>query len=368
MSTLLKDRYSKAFFDSFTEILELLIPDFDKELFFQHVFDRAWENRELKERMKHIARTLHAFFSADFPETVEIIRQIIENLQQRNINDQGLEYMFLPDYIETYGINEYEHAVKCMEFVTPFTSCEFAVRPFILKYGDRMLEQMKRWSLHENHHVRRLASEGSRPRLPWAIALPEIIRDPTPVFPILENLKNDPSVYVRRSVANSLNDISKDHPEILITFAKRWIGISKDTDDTIKHASRTLLKKGNQTVLNIFGLAANTNIIIENFTIHTPVVGIGSSLEFAFVIRNADKSSLNVRLEYGVYYFRSNGKYSKKVFKISERQLEPYQKLEITRKQSFKPITTRRYFPGQHQLTIIINGEEKQTGIFDLVD
>lgn len=278
----------------------------------------------------------------------------------------GLEYMFLPDYIETYGINDYEHSVKCMEFVTRFTSCEFAVRPFIVKYGDRMLDQMQRWSLHENHHVRRLASEGSRPRLPWAIALPKLISDPVPLLPILENLKNDPSDYVRRSVANSLNDISKDHPEIVISIAKKWGGLSKETDDLIKHACRTLLKQGNHTILKHFGVSANSNIVISKFIIHTPFVCVGDGLDFSFEVINKDSKNLNLRIEYGVYYLRNNGRHSKKVFKISERQLHPLQKIEINRKQSFKPITTRRFYPGQHQLSIIINGEEKAIRAFEL--
>jgi len=230
-----------------------------------------------------------------------------------------------------------------------------------------MLNQMQRWSRHENHHVRRLASEGSRPRLPWAMALPELKNDPTPILPILENLKNDPSVYVRKSVANSLNDISKDHPELVISIAKKWSGLSKETDDIIKHACRTLLKQGNHTVLKHFGLRANANIVLSNFIIRTPVISVGQGLEFSFEVLNNDNKNLNVRLEYGVYYLRNNGRHSKKVFKISERQLNPSQKVEIKRQQSFKPITTRRFYPGQHQLSIIINGEEKQTRMYDLI-
>ncbi|MEA4981246.1 MAG: DNA alkylation repair protein [Paludibacter sp.] len=367
MSNLLKDRYSTTFFDSFTEILKQIITDFDKEKFLQLIYDNNWERRELKDRMKHISRTLHEFFPAEFAKTVGIIGQIIETLKQQNITGMGLEYMFLPDYIETYGIDAYEYSVECMEFVTPFTSCEFAVRPFIIKYGDRMLNQMQRWSLHENPHVRRLASEGSRPRLPWAMALPELKTNPTPVLPILENLKNDSSAYVRKSVANNLNDISKDHPELVISIAKKWSGLSKETDDIIKHACRTLLKQGNHTVLKHFGHSANANIVISQFFIYTPVVGVGQRLEFSFEVLNNDNKNLNVRLEYGVYYLRNNGQHSKKVFKISERQLNASQKIEIKRHQSFKPITTRRFYPGKHKLSIIINGEERDAEMFELV-
>jgi 3-methyladenine DNA glycosylase AlkC len=159
------------------------------------------------------------------------------------MEDGGLVYIFLPDYIEQYGLEDFESSVKAIENVTRFVSCEFAVRPFILKYGGTMMKKMRTWSLHKSYHVRRLSSEGSRPRLPWAISIPELKKDPSPILPILENLKNDPSEWVRRSVANNLNDIAKDHPGLVIELARKWKGISRETDAIIKHGSRTLLKK-----------------------------------------------------------------------------------------------------------------------------
>ncbi|MGY0037975.1 DNA alkylation repair protein [Pedobacter sp. NJ-S-72] len=135
--------------------------------------------------------------------------------------------------------------------ITQFISCEFAVRPFLAKYGGQMMIRMEKWSLHESHKVRRLASEGSRSRLPWAMAVPGLKKDPSPILPILENLKNDPSEWVRKSVANNLNDISKDHPEIVIAIANRWKGLSKETDAIIKHGCRSLLKQGHAKILPI---------------------------------------------------------------------------------------------------------------------
>lgn len=366
MSNLLKDIYSKDFFDSFSETLKQVVPTFNKEQFIQQLFDKNWENRELKERMRHITLVLHSFLPQDFSKAANIIEKIVENLREQNIKEASIEFMFLPDYIETHGINNYDKSVKLMESLTQFTSCEYAVRPFILKYGDKMLSQMQKWSLHNNHHVRRLASEGARPRLPWAIALPELKKNPTPILPILENLKNDPSEYVRRSVANNLNDISKDNPDILISIAKKWKGQTKETDAIIKHASRTLLKQGNPIILKHFGLSGNAKIVTTKFNIHTPTVKIGNHLEFSFSINNEDKKPLNVRIEYGLYYLKNNGQHSKKVFKISERQLNPDEKIDIHRKQSFRIITTRKFYIGQHQLSLIINGQEREIATFEL--
>ncbi len=368
MSSLLKDIYSEDFFDHFSETLGQVIPTFNKGKFIQYIFDKKWDSRELKERMKHTSFVLNKFFPADFSETAEIIERIIENLRQQNVKEASLEYIFLPDYIENYGINDYDTSVRLMEFVTPFTSCEFAVRQFIVKYGDKMLQQMQQWSLHENYHVRRLASEGARPRLPWAIALSQLKKNPAPILPILENLKNDPSDYVRRSVANNLNDISKDNPDIVISIAKKWKGKNKETDAIIKHASRTLLKQGNPDILKHFRLFDNPKIVVDKFNIHTPNVKIGDNLEFSFSIQNTDSKKLNVRIEYGVYYLLNRGQHTKKVFKIAERQLKPAEKIDITRKQSFKIITTRKFYSGHHKLSLIINGQEKKFEKFELTN
>jgi len=367
MSKLLKDIYSIDFFNHFSITLEEVVPAFDKEKFIENIFDKNWESKELKERMRHTSEVLNLFFPSNFSETATLIKKIIEALRQKNVKEGALEFMFLPDYIETYGINDYDSAVSLIEFVTQFTSCEFAVRQFIVKYGDKMLKQMQERSTHNSPHVRRLASEGSRPRLPWAIALPPLKDNPTPILPILENLKNDPSEYVRRSVANSLNDISKDNPDILISIAKKWRGQNKATNTIIKHAARTLLKQGNLVILNYFGFMEHTAILTENFNLHNQIVEVGSDLEFSFSIHNNNNNPIAVRLEYGIYYLRNNGQHSKKVFKISERQLNPLQKIDISRKQSFKIISTRRFYIGHHKISLIINGKEKQIKNFELI-
>jgi 3-methyladenine DNA glycosylase AlkC len=274
--------------------------------------------------------------------------------------------MFFPDYIETYGINHFDISVKTIEQLTQFTSCEFAVRPFILQYGDKMIKQMLQWSQHKSHHVRRLASEGSRPRLPWAIALPELKKNPLPLLPILENLKQDNSEYVRRSVANNLNDIAKDNPAIVIQIAKKWKGISKETDAIIKHGCRTLLKKGHPEILKYYKLNDKADIGISGFKIKNNKVKIGDYLNFSFSLQNMEHIKQNLRLEYAIYYLLQNGAHYKKVFKISERQLKPGEKLSVEKRHSFKIITTRKYYPGLHKLSVIVNGQELKTGKFEL--
>lgn len=368
MSNLLKDIYSIHFYDKFSDVLGEVIANFDKQKFTADIFTDNWDSKELKQRMKHTSCVLHQFLPDDFTQTPKVFAEIISKIKEKPFTKSSFEFMFFPDYIENYGIDDFETSVKTIEFVTQFTSCEFAVRPFIIKYGERMLQQMYQWSLHENHHVRRLASEGSRPRLPWAMALPELKRNPKPILPLLENLKNDASEYVRRSVANNLNDIAKDNPDLVIQIAKQWKGKSKETEAIIKHGCRTLLKQGNSDILKFFGLADNPKVELINFKIKTNAICVGENLEFSFSLQNNDEKTQFIRLEYAIYYLRKNGQLSRKVFKISERQLNPSQTIEIHRRQSFKIITTRQFYIGQQKLSIIVNGQEREIDNFELTE
>ncbi|NII81233.1 DNA alkylation repair protein [Pedobacter sp. SG908] len=366
MASLLKDLYSPAFYDRLTHALTVTIPGFEKEIFIKKIFTPEFGSKELKERMKHTSKVLHDFLPEDYPQTIVLIKKTIAQLRIQGIGEDGLAYMFLPDYIETYGIDDLEGSVEALEFVTRFVSCEFAVRPFILKYGNEMILKMQKWSLHENHKVRRLASEGSRPRLPWAMGIPFLKKDPTSILPILENLKTDPSEYVRRSVANSLNDIAKDHPHVVLNIAKNWSGLGAETDAIIKHGCRTLLKQGHADILKHYGLD-DAGILLKDFKILNPQIKIGESLEFSFSILNENPFEQKVRLEYAIYYKKQNEQNTKKVYKISERIYPAGATINILRKQKFVLITTRKFHLGNHQISIIINGAEKDISQFELM-
>ncbi len=355
---LLKDLYSPKFYKTLTSALAEVMPLFNQQRFTSQIFSDGFNEMELKARMRHTTEVLHGFMPSDFKKAVKIIEKLIAVLKKKGLENGGLEHIFLADYIELYGIDDLDTSVAAFEWITQFISCEFAVRPFIIRYESEMIDRMKKWSLHSNEKVRRLASEGSRPRLPWAMAIPFLKKDPSTILPILENLNNDLSDFVRRSVANSLNDIAKDHPAIVMTIAKKWKGIIKETDAIIKHGSRTLLKTGHADILSHYGLKSK-NIAVSAFKILTPTVKIGDHLAFSFVLSNEDKKKQTIRLEYGLYYNKSNGHLAKKVFKISEKSYAPGSHIEVNRKQSFRKITTRVFYPGKHKLSIIVNGEEK---------
>ncbi|MCF6268179.1 MAG: hypothetical protein L3J41_00545 [Melioribacteraceae bacterium] len=368
MPELLKNIYSKEFFYKFIRTIQKTERDFDKESFLKQIYDNEWDKRELKQRMRHITIVLKNHLSEDFEKNVEILLNTIPNLLSEGFKPDNLEFIFFPDFIEIYGLNNYKTSITAFEEVTQFVTCEFAVRPFIIRYEKRMIAQMLLWSQHKHSMVRRLASEGCRPRLPWAMAIPSLKQNPEPIIPILENLKNDVSETVRRSVANNLNDISKENPTIVIALVKGWKGVTKETDLLTKHACRTLLKEGNLEVMRLFGFGSVDKIEITDFKILTPNVKIGDFVEFSFQLLNKNIFASKIRLEYGLYYQKINGSLKRKVFKISEKDYPKKSATKINKKQSFKIITTRKFYIGKHQVSIIINGIEFGKVNFNLIE
>jgi len=287
-----KNLYNQAFYETLAQHLKTCIADFDEQTFMKLMLCEHFEQLELKERMSHTKEVLHQFMPTDFEQAASVLLKLVASLQAKNIKEGSVEYMFLPEYIETYGINHFDIANATMEKVTQFTSGEFAVRPFLIKYGERMLKQMTLWSQHPHYLVRRLASEGSRPRLPWAMALSDYKNDPKPLLPILHCLLEDETEIVRRSVANNLNDIAKDNPEVVIEFAQQYLGENStknqleneknELNRTIKHACRTLLKQACPKTLALFGYDC-TDLELTQFDILTPKVKLGSSVSFTFI-------------------------------------------------------------------------------------
>jgi 3-methyladenine DNA glycosylase AlkC len=355
----LKNLFSPDLLNSLSRDVKAIYPEFDKEGFCEFVFDVDWNRRELKDRMRHIAVALRQYLPQDFQEAIEILKKVSSG---RN----GFEYMFFPDFVELYGLDDFELSVSALEYFTSFSSSEFAVRPFIMKYPARMVKEMESWAESSNLHIRRLASEGCRPRLPWAMALPGFKTDPTPILAILEKLKNDESEYVRRSVANNLNDISKDNPQLVFEIAKRWSGKSSETDKLIKHACRSLLKSGDPEIMAFFGFPCARHIIVDSFQVQDHVE-IGGEMVFSFNLKSNQSKLGKLRIEYAIDFMKKNGRQSRKLFKLSESDNLTSGK-SVTRKHSFKKISTRKYYCGQHDVAIIVNGIELAKKDFVLAD
>lgn len=367
MTELVKNLYNLKFFEGFSQTMLYVVPDFEPAIFIADIFDEHWDKKEFKQRTRHLAAVLAKHLPQDFKLSSQLIIKIIEQLKEVAIAKECLEYIFLPDFIEVYGQDDYAISIKALEAITQFISCEFAVRPFILKYPDEMMAQMLVWSQHSQPRVRRLASEGCRPRLPWAAALVEFKKNPAPIIPILENLKNDAAEDVRRSVANNLNDISKDNPQTVRDLVKKWQHQTKETDWILKHACRSLLKAGDKQTLVLFNLGSIANIKIKDFKLHMQEVRISESLEFSFKLENSSTSPKELRLEYGIFYQKSRGKLARKVFKISQKYYPANAQVTITRKQPFRLMTTRVLYCGEHQISLIVNGVELDKLVFKLI-
>ena len=360
MAEQLKHWISKELISKLAAEIAKIQAGFDHEQFVQLVYGDDWESLELKQRIRRITESLGATLPEYYPKAVDTLDKVVHHF------DGQLFAMVFPDFVEVYGVDNYETSISKLASFTQYMSSEFAVRPFIIKYPEKMMAQMLEWADDTNHHIRRLASEGCRPRLPWAMALPEFKKDPAPVLPILEKLKEDPEEYVRRSVANNLNDISKDHPDLLLNIARNWMGSNPQTDKLLKHACRGMLKKGDARFMVLFGFSDPKNISVPKLKVNTPKVKIGEDLKFSFDILSRDKSDSNIRVEYAIDYMKSNGKHSTKVFKITENKYPLGEPTTLERKQSFKDFTTRKHYPGTHAVAIIINGVEKAKQSFEV--
>jgi len=361
MASILKDYLNKDFYDYLANLLAQEQNEFDKKSFKEKIFFQEWDALELKQRIRHSSKIVDKHLSGTYNDKILIILNIIDKVIKDNRDFNTLVYMFIPDYVEVYGINDYDTSISAIEKITQFVSCEFTVRQFILKYKETMMSQMLAWSLHSSEHLRRLASEGCRPRLPWAIALEDFKKDPDSIIPILENLKNDKSEYVRRSVANNLNDISKDNPKICIDICSQWIGNTSNTDKLVKHACRSLLKQGDATILSLFEYCDIEQISMSDFRLENSKISMGEHLNFSFMIKNIHSSEAKLRIEYAIYHMKNNGKLSKKIFKISEFTLPANKGKNINKRHHIKYISTRKYYEGLHKIAVIINGIESES-------
>ena len=360
MAELLKDRFTRSLLEHFADGVREAYPAFDREAFLAAVFDDAWAGKELKQRFRAITLALGRTLPSDYREGVAVLEAIADRFR-------GFEYLFFPDYVMVYGLDDWETSMRALERFTMASSSEEAVRPFIKRDPERMMAQMLEWAGHPNEHVRRLASEGCRPRLPWMMALDDFKRDPSPIMPILERLKDDESEYVRRSVANNLNDVSKDHPALVLALAQRWHGESERTDAILKHGCRTLLKRGIPEALALFGFAPEAEVTAGGFRLASDRVPFGGDVVFAWELRHDAAEPVPVRLDYAIDYVKKNGKTSRKVFKLSERSVPPGA-VSYSRKQPLRDMTTRKHYPGMHRVTLIVNGREAASAEFELLE
>ncbi|HIK14188.1 MAG TPA: DNA alkylation repair protein [Leptolyngbyaceae cyanobacterium M33_DOE_097] len=247
-------------------------------------------------------------------------------------------------------------------------TAEFSIRPFLERYPAATLARLQQWASDPSPHVRRLVSEGTRPRLPWASRLREFQQDPRPVLALLELLKDDPELYVRRSVANNLNDIGKDHPPLLMETARRWmIDATDERRWLVRHALRSAIKRAEPDALAIMGFGKQANVAINQVKIKPERPAIGESITIAFEVSNIDSQPQRVLIDLRVHFVKANGRTSPKVFKLKTVDLAPQASVQLEKRLSLVHMTTRKHYCGTHQIDVLLNGSAQPLGNFELI-
>ena len=264
------------------------------------------------------------------------------------------------------GIDDFDGGMALLREMTQRSTAEFAIRYFLIADQQRALAIISSWVEDTSEDVRRLASEGTRPRLPWGMRLPSLVKNPIPALPLLESLRDDPSEYVRRSVANHLNDVAKDHPDLVIETADRWLSdASKEREKLVRHACRTLIKQGHAGAMNLFGFAP-PQVDISPLKLSVRQVSMGESLCFSVDIMSLSQQPQPLTIDYVLHMLRANGSSSPRVFKGGVTVLESGSKLQFARRHTFKEVTTRRHYPGTHAVSFRINGVDTPPVEFEL--
>lgn len=363
MAEPLKDMYSEAFLREFGDKVYAVYHAFEREEFFAAVMDDTWEELALKARMRRISEALGRYLPERYEEALDVLFALSEVCT-------GFPYLFFPDFVEIHGQAD-EHwdlSMKALERFTQGSSAEFAIRHFLLRDPERAMRQMMIWSKHPSEHVRRLASEGCRPRLPWGVALTMFKRDPAPVLPVLEQLKEDSSLYVRKSVANNLNDIAKDHPSIVLETARRWKGVHPDTDWIIRHGCRTMVRKADPEIMDIFGYTEDAASFVTSamLTVEPTRLTIGEKCELQYALRVREGEQVRIRIEYGIEFVKAKGQTSRKLFLLSDKTVSGGTRLSAKRQHSWADLTTRRHYPGEHRIVLLVNGCEVADSLLTL--
>lgn len=344
-------------------------PGFDVEEYAAEV-ERRIPGKELKDRVLVLTEGLRSRLPVDYPESVQILLAILgdELAEGEGMFEASRHLMPVARFVEEYGLAHPEVSLDALEEITRRHTAEYAVRPFIEQHYDLTMARMRDWARDASHNVRRLASEGCRPRLPWARTLTIFVGDPRPVLDVLEPLRSDPSEYVRRSVANNLNDISRDSPEIALATALRWSQESRtpETAWIVRHALRTLIKKGDPQALAIVGMTGGEHIRVPSMRLSPRSLALGESALLSVEVENTDNRRHTVAVDYVVHHLRRNGRSIPKVFKLTTLDLAPGERRTVEKAHPVREVTTRRYYAGEHLVDIQVNGRVLATGRFDL--
>jgi 3-methyladenine DNA glycosylase AlkC len=355
----LKEIFNETRFRQVARDVKAIYPAFDTRRFLKVALTDL-DDLSLMQRLRRMTQALHATLPENYVEALEILRTLAPRIEQ------GFSTLVLPDYVGQYGQDHFDLSMDALKFFTGFGSSEFAVREFLRLDTKRALAIMKVWSRDESDAVRRLASEGSRPRLPWSFRLDAILADPALAAPILDNLRADPSLYVRKSVANHLNDVTKSHPEWVLDRLAAWPVDNAHTNWIAKRALRSLIKTGNSRALTLIGAGGVPEVKLSKFAVTPGQVTLGERVTLSFDLASKCAESQRLVIDYRMHYVKKSGATAAKVFKLKELTLDGGQRVSIERTQNIRDFTTRVHYAGRHDIEILVNGACLAKGYFDL--
>ncbi len=350
--------------------IKKVYPQFDTKEFTNYINPKLPEFT-YSERLNLIVEGLEKFLPKDFPTAAKIVvDSLLPAYDSDELADASGRFIVATKamFISNNGQEHFDISMNALYEITKRLTSEWGIRSFLINQPEKSLVVLKKWARDKDPHVRRLVSEGSRPSLPWGKKLPHFEKDPIQTLALLELLKNDESEYVRRSVANHLNDHTKKHPDLIVKTLKRWKSESSDKNTLrlIKHALRTLLKKGHGGALEILGYKKGAKVVVENL-VADKKVKVGDYLNFTFDIKSTGKKPQPLMIDYVIYYQKDNGTLAPKVFKMTTKELKGGETLSFKKRQSFKVISTRKFHLGAHRLAVQVNGEELAVVDFELL-
>ena len=330
------------------------------------------EDLELLDRGKHIARALAAHLPKPYPAAVDVLLRSLgpEHATDELVGAGMAPFYYLPHvlFVAEYGLDAFEVSMQAQYELTKRFSAESSIRAYIAKYPERTFDVLRDWARDRNPHVRRLVSEGTRLRLPWAMRVAWLDANPERVLELLELLKDDPTTLVRRSVANNLNDLGKVRPDLLARTCASWLrDASAERRALVEHALRSAVKRGDPEALRLLGYGTAASVALGRVLITPARVSIGDRVSIGFVVRSRARTAQDLLIDVAVHFVKSNGRTAPKVFKLTRVALKPKAVIELHTSVSLAVHTIRKPRPGRHAVDVIINGKPRRVGSFDVV-
>ena len=356
----LKNRLAGPEVDHIAERVQVVYPDFDRSRFVSIAAEL--ERLELKDRIAAVADRLQETLPAAYPEAVSILVKAAEG------GIDGFAAWPLCTVVERHGVDYPTESLEAMASLPRSWSCEFAIRPFLDHHLDETMAAIDRWIESDDADVRRLASEGTRPRLPWGPRVRALSEDPQIGLSVLERLRHDPSEMVRRSVANHLNDIAKEHPELVVETLGRWATDGTVDERMISHGLRSLVKQGHPGALAVLGFSSDAKVDVVAFAVAPESVRLGDYIELEAILKSTAKQGQRLVVDFIIHHPTTRGSRSTKVFKWATVELEAGGERTLTKRRKIDTASTRKYTAGVHTVELQVAGSVLATTSFELLD